>query len=109
MTIPKFRMAHWLIISLLLLALIYVLAPQELPVVLDKLTQVSLFAWLGYWIDRTLFPYARPHQFQPDDKAHINGPDAASVYRSMVILFVGCMIRRALIVVGCMLAGSLGV
>lgn len=88
------RMTEWLIVSLLLLAAIWVLAPQQLGVSLYKLSLITMAAWVGYWIDRSLFPYARP------DDAELNVSEMATS---------AAMLRRA-IVVGCaMLAVSLGV
>lgn len=88
----KFRMIEWLLISILLLALIAWLAPQQLGVSLYKLSLITTAAWLGYWVDRSLFPYARP-----DDLVLTEPIERAAA-----------MLRRA-IVVGCaMLAVSLG-
>lgn len=88
------RMADWIIITILLSILIYLLAPQQLPVTLYKLSLITTAAVLGYWIDRSLFPYARPDSLsiQPHD-----------------ILIAASMLRRA-IIVGCAILGvSLGV
>ena len=54
------RMGLWLAITLVLLAAIAATAPQLLAVDLHKVSLIALGAWLGYWIDRGLFPYARP-------------------------------------------------
>jgi Putative 2/3 transmembrane domain holin len=55
------RMFDWLIAAVLLALLVYLIAPQQLPVSLYKLSLVALAAVAGYWIDRSAFPYARPH------------------------------------------------
>jgi hypothetical protein len=90
---PKLpRMTEWLVIALLLAAGIYIEAPQQLGVSLYKLSLLATAAWFGYWIDRSLFPYARP-----DDLAVAPGIEASA-----------CMIRRAIIVGCAMLAVSLG-
>lgn len=54
------RLTSWWIIALALSALVFVLAPQQLPVSLYKLNLIALAAVAGYWIDRSVFPYARP-------------------------------------------------
>ena len=54
------RLSGWLLITLALLAAVWAIAPQQLPVSLYKLSLVTLAAVVGYWIDRSLFPYARP-------------------------------------------------
>lgn len=54
------RLTTWLIIAIVLLVAISLVSPQQLPIVVYKLSLVSLAAGAGYWIDRALFPYARP-------------------------------------------------
>lgn len=56
------RMFDWLIAALLLTLLVWFIAPQQVPVSLYKVSLVALAAVAGYWIDRSLFPYARPHE-----------------------------------------------
>ncbi len=56
----SFRMANWLLAAVFLCVLVFLLAPQQLPVSLYKLSLIALAAVAGYWIDRSLFPYARP-------------------------------------------------
>ena len=85
-------MTDWLLVTLVLLAAIAVLSPQQLPVSLYKLSLITMAAVVGYWIDRSLFPYARP-----DNLSLATSLQAAS------------MLRRAIIVGCAMLAVSLGV
>jgi hypothetical protein len=54
----------WLFLSVLTLACTLVLAPAQAVVLIWSLSKLALAAYLGYWIDRTLFPYARPDQPQ---------------------------------------------
>lgn len=88
------RMTDWIVITILLTIIIYVLAPQQLPVSLYKLSLITTAAVVGYWIDRSLFPYARPDNpsIQPYD-----------------MIIAAAMLRRAIIVGCAMLAVSLGV
>ncbi|HLD67837.1 MAG TPA: putative holin [Pseudomonas sp.] len=85
------RMWLWTLITVgLLLALLFI-RPEQLQVVLYKGALVTLAAVLGYWIDRSLYPYSdRPHQC-------IGG-----------IHIVGAWLRRALIVLACILGMTLG-
>lgn len=87
------RLADWLVVTVLLSLAIGFLAPHQLPVTLYKLSLVSLAAVAGYWIDRSLFPYARPDCFL------VGGRDA---------VFAAAMQRRALIVAACIIGVSLG-
>lgn len=88
------RMTDWLLITLVLLTIIALLSPQQLPVSLYKLSLITMAAVVGYWIDRSLFPYARPDQI---------------TIGRMDVLIAAAMLRRAFIVGCAMLAVSLGV
>ena len=75
------RMWLWTIITLCLMVALALSRPEQLQVVLYKAGLVTLGAVLGYWIDRSLYPYEdRPHQC-------IGG-----------IHIVGAWLRRAVIV-----------
>ncbi len=99
MSIP--RMFWWLLIAALLLVFVGVIAPQQLPVTLSKLSLVSVGGVVGYWIDREIFPYARPDKFLPlsDRSPRDPGRD---------LLAAACMLRRALVVGATMLGVTLG-
>lgn len=86
------RLWGWALITIVLLVAVWALAPQQLPVSLYKLSLVALAAVVGYWLDRSLFPYARPDRFEFES----------------VNLFAACMLRRAVIVGCAMLAMGLG-
>ncbi len=88
------RMSGWLLITLILITLIYVFSPQQLLVSLYKLSLITMAAVVGYWIDRSLFPYARP-----DNPQLLSAP----------VMQACAMLRRAIIVGCAMLAVSLGV
>ena len=94
------RMLDWLLVSVALLAVIWVVAPQQLPVSLYKLSLLALAAYVGYRIDRSLFPYARPDRFIPTSIGVESG--------SQAVAFAASMQRRAIIVGCAMLAVGLG-
>jgi Putative 2/3 transmembrane domain holin len=77
------RLSGWLVITLVLLACVWVVAPHQLPVSLYKLSLVTLASVVGYWIDRSLFPYARP-----DKVPGYNGLPGIAMLRRAII--VGC-------------------
>ncbi|MAN51198.1 MAG: hypothetical protein CMG77_04705 [Marinimicrobium sp.] len=93
------RLLGWMIATLVVFLLIALLAPHQLPVVAYKSAMVMLGAVLGYWIDRALFPYARPHIL-----AHTSPEIDRNAHwaRSMA------MLRRAVIVLACVLGLTLG-
>ena len=111
------RMTEWIIITILLTILIYLLAPQQLPVSLYKLSLITTAAVVGYWIDRSLFPYARPDQIElwfrdSGDDHSCDGPTSPVIPimhgSDTAALMAISMLRRAIIVGCAMLAVSLG-
>lgn len=129
------RLTSWWLIALALSALVFLLAPQQIPVSLYKLNLIALAAVAGYWIDRKVFPYARPNikalnclwdmdevEITAEDQArgYIVTDDQQRVPLDQVIgaccgpidpaplyFMLGCMIRRALIIAAAMLASTL--
>lgn len=95
------RLFGLLILNLVLIGIIFAIAPQQAPVTLYKLSLVTTAGLVGYWLDRALFPYARPDKFvisSSHDKEN-----------SLVeLVFCACLIRRALIIGCAMLAMGLG-
>ena len=90
------RLSGWLLITLVLLACVWAIAPHQLPVSLYKLSLVTLAAVVGYWIDRSLFPYARPDKF-------------SNCLTDTALNLMGMAMLRRAIIVGCaMLAMGLG-
>lgn len=57
------RLSAWLIAAIVLLALIGWTSSAQIPVVIYKLSLVSLSAVLGYWLDRSLSPGRAPIPF----------------------------------------------
>lgn len=88
------RLTLWAIVAVILLFAISLVSPQQLPVVLYKLALVTLACVLGYWVDRALFPYDRPHTYAE------TGEDLMP--RGLA------MLRRALVVFAAVLGLTLG-
>ena len=106
------RSSLFILLAILLLAAIAVVSPVQLPVVLYKASLVALAAVLGYWLDRTLFPYARPDGYLSTDWRYGTDEPVGDVDYPVVagyeLVFVWAMIRRAVIVGACMLAMAAG-
>ena len=101
------RNSLFLILAAVLLAAIAVLSPVQLPVVLYKAALISLAAVLGYWLDRSLFPKARPGQYlKHDDRLMADG--RFPVQTGLHLVFSAALIRRALIVAAVCLAVATG-
>lgn len=102
------RMALWLAVSVALALAIALLAPQQLPVSLYKLSLITTAAWVAYWIDRGLFPYARPDRFLRWT-ASIGTPGIGlSITREQAIAFAAAMLRRAILIAAAMIGVALG-
>lgn len=111
------RMLDWTVFAIVLCALIFVLTPQQLPVSLYKLNLIAIAGVVGYWLDRSLFPYARPDAFQGTTDLLKSGTDSDDSFglcfdRDFLppndLLFGVAMLRRAVIVSAAMIAVGLG-
>lgn len=89
------RLADWLIATIVLTVLVGILAPHQVLVSLYKLSLLATAGVGGYWLDRALFPYARPDR-------------CLDLMRDRGIIFAAAMLRRALIVAAAMIAVGLG-
>ncbi|MCO1337155.1 putative holin, partial [Microbulbifer sp. OS29] len=79
---------------------------QQLPVVLYKTALVTGAVVLAYWLDRSLFHYARPHDFfQLALQVQNDSLDGARALRLVASL---ATLRRALIILACVLGLTLG-
>ena len=106
------RMAGWLLTALLLIIAIALISPQQLPVALYKLSLISLAAVVAYWLDRSLFPYARPDSYLKYDwrcTGTICELDADhQVAQGYHQVFAAAMLRRAIIVGAVVVGVALG-
>ena len=102
------RNSLFLLLAVLLLAVIALVSPVQLPVVLYKAALIALAAVLGYWLDRALFPYARPDGYLARDWRYgTDEPEGEVDYpvvSGYIRVFTAAMVRRAL-VVGCVVLG----
>lgn len=107
------RMLACLVLAVALVAGLAVVSPPQLPVAGYKLCLVVLAGLLGYWLDRWLFPYARPDGYLVQEwRAHGHEyPDSVAdfeVVPGYETVFAAANLRRALVVLGAMLAMGLG-
>ncbi|WP_322037226.1 putative holin [Burkholderia cepacia] len=85
------RLTVWLIASVVLAILAYATRQSDplLSVTFYKAHLMSLGGWGGYWLDRLIFPYARPHDFvdecEVDGKQCVDGFQAASIRRAIIV------------------------
>lgn len=84
------RLLDWIFTALILFGMIAWFAPEQVKVVVYKCSLVSLFAVLGYWLDRSLFPYSRPDQVLEIERGT-------------------AMVRRAVVIAAVIIGGTLGI
>ncbi|MDT4329794.1 putative holin [Methylomonas sp. MV1] len=108
------RLFVWAAASVLLLGLMLWLWPHQIGVAVFKVTLVAIAGVVGYYLDRSLFPYARPdgylahsveYRYSREPVAHDADFVVAEGYH---LVFALAMLRRALIVAAAMLAVGLG-
>lgn len=86
----KLRAWPWLALAIAITVVVFVIAPHQLGVLAWSLSKLAFGAYLGYWIDRSIFSYARPGDL-PNTSRHMAG------------------LRRAIIIAASILALGLGV
>lgn len=117
------RMLVWLVLTLVLIGLALLLqaeAPGSLvAVTLYKAHLLALGGWGGYWLDRALFPYDRPHCYLEDEEpgalkpARLGG-EPQPEQTELDLQFVAsrsmgsAALRRAIIVAACLITVGLG-
>ncbi|MFZ6775815.1 putative holin [Undibacterium sp. Ji83W] len=111
------RMTDWLIAALLLSVLVLAFSPAQIPVSLYKLSLITIAGVVGYWLDRSLFPYARPDSFLAtdieslEDIEEVEDPPLQFKLERFLqndLLAAASMWRRAFIVGTAMIAVGLG-
>ena len=83
-----------------------------LSVSLYKAHLITLGGWAGYWLDRGLFPYGRPHKpLEAIDDADAHGAPALfiepNLMQGMVCTANDMMLRRAIVAAACVIAAAL--
>lgn len=106
------RSTLWLVLAVLLLVVIAVITPQNLPVALYKTALIALAAVIGYWLDRALFPYARPDGFLQRDWRYGTDEPENDVDFPVVMaygrIYCAAMLRRAIVVAAVVLGMAIG-
>lgn len=115
---PAPRMWAWALATAVL-AVLTIFTQQADPgsvlaVTLYKGHLMSLGGWGGYWLDRALFPYDRPHLYvEPEDEPDSVLDDHADGLATSQLVgtsngFHLAMLRRAVVVAACLVCVGLG-
>ncbi len=94
----KLRCIQWLLLALFFTMLLAFSEPYQLVVLVWELAKLCIAVFLGYWIDRSIFFYARPGHYHPRK-------GSADEVTARALL----MLRRAIIMGATILALGLGV
>ncbi len=109
---PIPRLSGWIVITALLLSVVAFIAPMKIPLLIFKLTLITIAGIVGYLLDCAIFPYARPDSYLADPNwqdAPVKVGDAnCPIVFGYRITFNAAMTRRAIIVGSAMLASALG-
>lgn len=84
----KLRASPLLLFGAATFVVVLVLNPAKAGLLIWGVARIGVYAWLGYWVDRVIFPYARPHT--------LTGIAEGTAWK-----------RRALIVAAALIAGSM--
>jgi hypothetical protein len=104
-------------IAIVLAAIVLLADIARLDNLLYGVLKVSLLGYVGYWIDRWLFPYARPHEhwfgvdppeeIAPAADAESLTHDELQVLSESGYITATPQIRRAIIIAACILTATL--
>jgi hypothetical protein len=100
----------FVLLSLILFGYIAYISPNKAQLIAYKLSLVSLFAILGYWLDLLLFKSFRPNDLKHDMNENMDYMCSRGkrTHDYLSRLLPIAVLRRALIIFACILGGSLG-
>lgn len=81
------RAWQWLVAAAVATLMVLVFYPQLAGYLVWGLTKLTWAIWLGYFADRILYPYARPHE----------APDNPMLQIRRAIVVAACVIGLALL------------
>ena len=106
------RLFAWFLLALLLFGGLVFTQPEQAQVVIYKYALVISAAYVAYWLDRQMFPYARPDSYlkefwQNGTKEPLNAADY-EVVPEYALIFALVMLRRALITCAVIVGVTMG-
>lgn len=104
MTHKQQRRMAGLLITIAIIAAVFLVAPQQLPVTLVKISLATIAGLTGFWIDRVIFPYAEPD----DIKARAEKESDEEVRIALIESFDKAALRRAIIIAASIIGICLG-
>ena len=106
-----FRAWPLALVALILIAIVLIADIARLDNLIWGVCKVALLGYAGYWIDRWIFPYARPHDWwwggdDDPDVSPITAEELQAIGNQPVITPIP-QIRRAIIMAACILTATL--
>ncbi len=111
------RMGQWAVFTVVLFCLAFLsqhyVPGTMLAVSLYKAHLLALGGWGGYWLDRALFPYDRPHEYWEAEAEEVLqlGPNEGGPTATMAVTtecYGHAMLRRAIVVAAALICVGLG-
>lgn len=101
----RLRAWPWLAFALVTTTIVAIVAPQQVGLLAWAGAKLSWGAFLGYWIDRSIFRYSRPHEAWDIAELSVGFKE----HRAWFV--AGCLreLRRAVIIAATILALGVGV
>lgn len=97
--LSKLRMWQWVLVAITTTAGIYFLAPEQLGILLLKTCYIATAVVVGYYADRVIFYYSRPHEVQRNMYSALNCSNCYDpAHHSLVFATAMAQIRRAIVV-----------
>lgn len=83
-----FRASPLLVLFVITLAITAALNPAKVGLVVWGVAKLGMGGYAGYWIDRLIFPYARPHQ--------LSGIEAGTSWKRRALIVSAAVVAAAL-------------
>lgn len=83
------RASPWLAITMVCVIGLAFYAPHQVGLLGWTLAKISMGAFVGYWIDRSIFHYARPTDMDADKSAFLHSCYRRAIIIASVILACG--------------------
>jgi len=82
----------WLVVAATAVAMVYLVAPQQVSLLVYTMAKISIGAFVGLLIDKTIFKYAKPIDLTGDP-----------------VLFRAACYRRAIIIAATIIGSAVGI
>lgn len=86
------RMWPTLLVALITVAMVYVIAPQQIGILVYTIAKLSMAGYLGYWLDRWIFPLDRVGPTS-DER---NAPDQTAAQYRRAGIIAACLVASGL-------------